>query len=202
MRSIAACSLFALAISAPAFGQLINADFESGNTGFTSAYSYRTVSSSPYTGQYGVVNSSFAWSGDFWNTLNADHTTGHGLYLIADTAPGLTIWQETLSVVPGQDYTFGAWLATWTSFPAATVAVEINGTLLANWLGPAGVTWTQHTIGWNSGPATSATIRLYASTNVQPGGDVGIDDITFVPAPASVSVAVGALGLAARRRRR
>jgi hypothetical protein len=193
--------LFAAGFTGVASADIVNGDFEAGNTGFTSGYSYRTVSSSPFTGQYGVVTGSFAWSGNFWNTLQADHTTGQGQFLIADTAPGVTIWQETTSVTPNTACTFSAWLATWTTFPAATVAVEINGAVVASWLGPAGATWTQYSVNWNSGSNTSATIRLYASTNVQPGGDVAIDDIRFVPTPGA-GLALAALGIGGLARRR
>jgi hypothetical protein len=198
MRHVCVVALAAMA--APAFAQIVNGDFESGNTGFSSQYTYETVSVPPNVGQYGVTNSSLQWT-NFWNTLNNDHTTGSGHFMIVDTLVGPTIWQETVPVAPNTAYTLSAWLATWTTFPAATLGVEVDGQLITTWTGPAGAAWTQYTAGFTSGASSSATIRLYSTTAVQPGGDVAIDDITLAPAPGCAGVlVVGAL--AGRRRRR
>ncbi|HVZ94198.1 MAG TPA: hypothetical protein VG797_06785 [Phycisphaerales bacterium] len=198
-------SVFVLAVgfvAAPGFASLINGDFEAGNTGFTSQYQYVTVSVPPNEGQYGVTHSSLEWS-NFWNTVNNDHTTGSGQFLIVDTVADLTMWSETVDVAPNTAYTFGAWLATWTlGFQPAQVALEIDGQLITTWTGPAPTAWTQYSAAWTSGAASTATIRLYSPVHIQPGGDIAIDDITLtaVPAPGALALAVFA-PLVGRRRR-
>ena len=190
-------------LTAPvAAADLVNGDFESGNTGFTTNYAYRSVSDGVNYGQYGVTHSSFEWS-HFWSTMTADHTKGDGTgqFLIVDVGPNGTIWQETTNVSASTQYTFGAWLATWTPFPAATLLISINGQTIATWGGPGGATWTQHTATWNSGNATSATITISAASFFQPGDDIAIDDITFTPVPGAASLASIA-GLTVLRRRR
>lgn len=201
--AISAAALISMTAAAPA--AIINGDFESGNTGFTSDYVFRTVSDGANIQQYGVTHTSFEWT-QFWNTITADHTTGTsaGLFLIADVGPSGAIWQQTVAVDAFTAYNFGAWLATWTPFPAATLAVEINGSVLTNWAGPAGATWTEYSTPWNSGAATSATIRLYATQFFQPGDDIAIDDITLVavPTPGTAMLPLLLSAAAVRRRRR
>lgn len=195
--SLAAC----IAAASPCAANLItNGDFEAGNTGFTSSFTYVNVSTSPWVNQYGVTTSSFAWT-QYWSYIAGDHTTGQGKFLIADIGSTATVWQQTVAVSAGTDYTMSAWLATWSAHTPATLAVEINGQVAGTWSAPAaGVAWTQRSLNWNSGSATSATIRFYATQVFQPGDDVGIDDIVLVPAPGAVSVLL--LARTARRGRR
>lgn len=204
-RTVSAAAIALLAITASTHAQIINGNFESGNTGFTSDYAFRVVSDGSNVHQYGVTHTSFEWT-QFWSTITADHTTGTstGLFLIADVGPSGAIWQQTVAVSQNTSYDFGAWLSTWTPFTPATLAVEINGTVITNWTGPAGATWTQYSTAWNSGASSSAIIRLYATSFFQPGDDIAIDDITLVavPAPASASLILSAAALSGRRRRR
>ena len=187
------------ALAAPALGDIVNGDFEAGNTGFLTSYVFTPANVFPYVNQYGITQSSFAWS-NFWNNVPGDHTTGNGLFLIVDVGSTNTVWQQTVSVTPGTAYTLGAWIATWTSFTGATLGVEINGSLVTAW-DPAGAAWAERTASWNSGISTAATIRLYATTLFQPGDDVAIDDITFVPTPGAAGLlGLGAAGLLRRRR--
>ncbi len=203
MRFLAlAVAAAAVAPALPAFADVVNGTFSAGNTGFSSDYSYRVVSDPPHVSQYGVTTSSFAWT-QFWGNLPGDHTTGTGQFLIADIGPDLTdnIWSQTVAVAPGVDYTISAWLAKWSDFAGAGINVYINDALVSTW-GPATTaTWTQHSGAWNSGASASATISLRAMSFFQPGDDIAIDDISFVPAPgAAALMALGAV-VAGRRRR-
>lgn len=97
--------------------------------------------------------------------------------------------------------TLTGWLATWTTFPATTVRVEVNGQTVGNWAAPGNATWTQYSTAWNTGSSTSATIALYASVYFQPGADVAIDDLVLIPAPsAGFLFGIGSLLIARRRR--
>jgi hypothetical protein len=201
---LAACAAAsALVLSVPALGNLIqNGNFEGGNTGFTSSFTYMPVSQSPNINQYGVVSNSWQWT-NFWDTVQGDHTTGQGLFMIADVGSTNTIWQQTVAVNAGTDYTLSAWLATWTTFPAATLAVEINGQVVSVWNAPGAVgPWVQSSANWNSGGATSATIRFYATQVFQPGDDVAIDDIVFIPGVGAFPVLMAGAAAFGRGRRR
>lgn len=201
-RCVALASLLSLAPAVPALGNLIqNGDFEAGNTGFTSAYTYTPASYFPNVDQYGVVNNSWQWT-SFWNTVQGDHTTGQGQFLIADVGSTNTIWQQTVNVSADTSYTLSAWLATWTTYAPATIGVEINGELVTVWNAPGAVgPWVQSAAVWNSGASTTATIRFFATQVFQPGDDVAIDDIQLVPG-AGVLPALACGATLLRRRRR
>lgn len=181
---------------------LTNGDFEAGNTGFTSDYAYRVVSDSPNIQQYGVTTSSFAWS-QFWHNLPTDHTPVGDKFFIADVGPDLSavIWRQTVTVPAHTDMTLSAWLATWTSFPAVTLRIDVNGSQVGLWAAPSGATWTPYSAAWNSGASTSATISIYAANYFQPGADVAIDDMELVPAPGVAGVVGLGMFVGARRRR-
>jgi hypothetical protein len=182
---------------------LTNGDFEAGNTGFTSDYAYRVVSNAPHVGQYGVTTSSFAWT-QFWHQIPTDHTPGAGnQFFIADIGPNLSqaIWRQTVPVAANTQMTLSAWLATWTTFPAATLRIDVNGSTVGTWAAPGNAVWTQYSAAWNTGASTSATITIYSATYHQPGADVAIDDMELVPAPGAAAL-LCAGGLVAGRRRR
>lgn len=196
--------LAALALAAPAFAGLTNGDFTDGNTGFQTDYAYRVVSDPPNVGQYGVTHSSFEWS-QFWQNVPGDHTTGTGLFLIADvsgTANTADIWRQTVAVTPNTRYRMDGWLATWTSFAPATLGVLVDGVSVASWAAPGSSTWTPYSATIDTGSRTSITIALRPTTFFQPGDDVAIDDLalTAVPAPSALGLAAGALLLRRRRR--
>lgn len=195
--SVAGSLVFAAQASA---NLIVNGDFEAGNSGFSSALTYMPASLPPHVNQYGVVNNSFEWT-NFWNTVQGDHTTGTGKFLIADVGSTSTIWQQTVAVDANSSFTLSAWLATWTTFAPATLGVEINGVLVGTWGAPGTAgPWAQHTLNWNSGAATSATIRFFATTVFQPGDDVAIDDISLVPAPGALALLALSGALRGRRR--
>jgi len=201
-RSLAAASAAAVVVGAGARADIVNGDFSAGNTGFTSEYDYRVVSTPPHFGQYGVTTTSFAWT-QFWHTLPGDHTTGTGQFLIADVGPDLSadIWSQTVAVAPGEHSTLTAWLANWTSFAGAALNVYVNDSLVTTWGPQHSATWTQFSASWDNGPGTSAIVSLRAASYFQPGADIAIDDIHLVPAPAAAGL-LGLAALAAARRRR
>ncbi len=183
---------------------VLNGDFEGGNTGFTSDYSFRTVSDGSNIFQYGVTHSSFEWS-QFWNTIGGDHTTGTGLFLIADSGSpaSAAIWRQTVAVTPGTDYTFSAWIANWTSFASASLNIAVDGASIGTFSAPTSSAWSLRSLSWNSGASTSVTLSINPTSFFQPGDDVAIDDIalTAIPAPGAGAVLVlGAARLLRRRR--
>jgi len=202
MRNALMMTVCGLACS-PAMGAVIvNGDFEAGNTGFTNDYSYRTVSNSPYAGQYGVTTNSFAWT-QFWNTIPGDHTTGAGQFLIVDVGDTTSaLWRQTVTVTANTNYTFSAWLATWTTYPATTVRVAVDGVTVGTWGAPSGAQWAEYSASFNSGASTSIVMTITPSTYFQPGADIALDDLRIVPAPAGLgAMAVGWILVAKRRRR-
>ncbi len=181
-----------------------NPNFSSGNTGFDTDYAFSSSNSSE--GQYTVGTDP-----SLFNPLGhsfGDRTTGSGQMLIVNgaTQPGQTVWRQTISVQPGTDYSFSAWLASWgdsglgSDPDAANLMLLINDVPVVPNLGlPAtDALWVQMWADWNAGASTTATIRLVDLNDRRVGNDFVLDDLAFVavPEPAAASLAgIGAASL-------
>jgi hypothetical protein len=190
-HTVTALALLALLVAAPSTlsaqcGELIvNGDFEAGNTGFTSSYTYSpSLPLGLYpAATYAVVADPYTLHDGF---LGNDHTSGSGLFMALNgtTIPNTTVWEQTVSVLPGTNYAFSAWVNTIIQFDGnrAQLVLEINGVQVgASHFAPFNaLTWTNFARTWNSGAANSATIRIYNLTLAAGGNDFGIDDISFV----------------------
>ena len=160
-----------------------NGNFSSGNAGFTSDYTYLTVTT-PVGAQktYGIVTNSNTWFGGF--SACTDHTSGSGNMMVGDgstfNAGNDKFWCQTVPVIAGQNYTFSYWIQTVSTSNFANIDVLINSASVGISLAPAAAcSWVQKTYTWNSGASTSAQICLYDRNTSSAGNDFAIDDISF-----------------------
>jgi hypothetical protein len=191
---------------------VVNGDFGSGNTGFTSGYGFRDPWVTPPNeatnsgnsalwdeNYYGVGTNGRYYHINFWGN---DHTSGDGNYMIVNgnTNSGTAVWEQTVNVEPNTNYYFSAWAMSLNSAGNdAVLQFEVNGVLVGTQARlPAGESnygndgWVRFYSDplWNSGSVSGPiTIRI---RNVEPaagGNDFGLDDISFGtldPAPATV----------------
>src|SRR5580704_17376317 len=91
-------------------GQVVNGNFSSGNTGFTSGYGF-AASSDPGGGHYTVGSNPHTWNSAL--SSFGDHTTGTGLMLIADGSgtANTQLWNESVDVTPNTRYTWSFYSA-------------------------------------------------------------------------------------------
>ncbi|OJX39393.1 MAG: hypothetical protein BGO87_05310 [Flavobacteriia bacterium 40-80] len=164
---------------------IVNGDFESGNTLFSSGYNYSQPNPLNGPGHY-TVNTSVT---NGWWPNCGDHTTGTGRMLIADGAnnsngvsQGASIWCQTIQVMPNTDYAFSTWLTNVNaSGSTSQLGFFINGTQIGQTQNtPMGAcTWNQFYVIWNSGSQTSANVCISEMSGAQPGNDFALDDISF-----------------------
>ena len=165
---------------------VINGDFSTGGTGFTSDYVPGTG------GTYGLLSSAGTYAVSTSPQLThvnfasfGDHTTGFGSMLVVNGAqfPGQNIWCQTVTVTPNTDYAFSAWLATAVSESPAQLVFTINGVTIGDpLLAPFGTgQWVNFYSIWNSGASTSATICISNQNSQDSGNDFALDDISFAP---------------------
>lgn len=171
---------------------VINGDFEFGNTGFTSEYTYYTQGTLKGQLEQGLY--SVTHSGELANKYNigfgsfGDHS-GTGRMLIADGACGTngvpakaTVWKQTITVDPNTDYIFSSWMTNVAlNGISSSLRFSINGVVIGtptSTLSQVGA-WGQFYVTWNSGSATTAEIAIAEETGVCGGNDFAIDDISF-----------------------
>ncbi|MGB9406227.1 MAG: hypothetical protein WCA89_01760 [Terracidiphilus sp.] len=186
---IAALGLMVTALTAEAqTGQnlVINGDFESGNTGFTTGYALGDISG---PGAYFIgPNPSTAQgaNGDWCNC--GDHTTGNGNMMIVNGANSATwpVWEQTVSVAPSTSYTFSYWGAEvdHDSNSLPHLLVRINGRVIGNSIFPEyspdnGGQWQHYSFTWNSGSSQSADLAIFDQNTDSPWNDFMLDDISF-----------------------
>ena len=165
---------------APSQNLIVNGDFESGNTGFTSSYQYKTPPNTT-EGQYFVGPNAQAWNGGM--AACSDHTSGTGNMMLVNGAvtPNQTIWCQTVSVQPNTDYAFSTWVQMVEASNPAILQFSINSNLLgAPFTAPAAnCQWAEFYQLWNSGNNTTANICIVNQNTGAGGNDFGMDDISF-----------------------
>lgn len=164
-----------------------NPDFEQGNTGFVSDYTYvaPTIDALFLTGLYtitddiGKVHSMHPLGG-------YDHTygdgRGHSMAFNGGNDPSKRVWTITIdNITPNTTYVFSAWVMAWADGNLAQLQFSVNGEVLGGVVSPSGgeYMWTQLYTYWNSGNATNATITLLDFQTAGGGNDFAIDDIFF-----------------------
>ena len=162
---------------------IVNGDFESGNTGFTSAYTYM-VSGLP-AGVYFVGTNPNVWNPGA-PTGCGDHTSGSGNMMLINgaTVAGVNVWSsQTMAVVPNTNYAFSIWIQSVSPLAPAILQFSINGTVLGNTVYASATTcsWQQFYTTWNSGNNTSAAVSLVNNNTALSGNDFALDDISFAP---------------------
>lgn len=193
-----------------------NGDFEAGNTGFTSAYKYGPNANDLSTmgeDTYSVVDNAQFSHSSF--VRYGDHTSGEGLYLVANAAvtANTTVYaSSSIAVIAGKTYTFGGFFSN--AYPDSPAQIDFRVSLdggpaasIGSYTIAAGAgVWNSASFTFNSGTATSVVLSFVDLNLAGGGNDFGIDDITLtgaVPEPATwglMLVGFGLVGFAARRR--
>ena len=174
---------------------ILNGDFESGNTDFSSSYNFVTPTNTGEA-QYNVIPDPENYNGGF--SACGDHTTGVGNMMVVNgsSIAGSSVWCQTIAVTANTDYLFSAWLASVYPTNPAMLQFTINGIPIGANLNASPITciWDEFFSTWNSGVSTSATICITnLNTNVA-GNDFALDDISFAPVceqTESIIVTVG-----------
>ncbi len=159
-----------------------NGDFEGGNYGFTSDYTYSPTNLVP-EGTYAILNNPQSAHSGF--APCGDHTSGGGNMMVVNGAgtPGLNVWCQTVSIQPNTQYVFSAWVTSVHSSSPARLQFSINGTPIGPiFTAPSTTcTWLNFYTTWNSGSNTTANICILNQNTTLGGNDFALDDIVFSP---------------------
>jgi len=177
-------------VSASILGQnmVVNGNFESGNTGFTTQYvlgtggSWGLLSSE---GTYAIVSSPNLAHNNFMPCADVTPAPGTQMMVVNGAAsPGLNVWCQTIAVSPNNIYQFSAWASNaLNDVNVAQLQFNINGAPL----GPTfttptqGCNWQQYFQTWNSGSNTTANICIVNLNTNPSGNDFMLDEISFAP---------------------
>jgi gliding motility-associated-like protein len=155
-----------------------NGNFESGNTGFSSSYSY-TNDVQPESTYFVTTNASLNHPA----FVGTDHTTGSGNFMVVNgsSTANTTVWCQNINVQANTDYVFSTWVSSMVASNPAILQFSINGIPLGNpFTAPGSVNvWEEFFAPWTSGTNTNATICIVNQNTATGGNDFGLDDILF-----------------------
>jgi gliding motility-associated-like protein len=160
---------------------ITNGDFSSGNSGFTSQYNF--VNPNTTEAQYFVGANPASWNTSL--STCKDHSSGNGNMLLVNGAPvaNVTVWKQTVNVVPNTNYAFSTWIQSLFTPNPAQLQFSINGKDIGPLITASlpTCTWTQFYTTWNSGDSTKAVISIVNKNTQVQGNDFALDDISFAP---------------------
>lgn len=178
---------------------VVNGDFEDGNIGFTSEYSYNFRSNKP--GEYAITDFAMALNPDFRNPVGGDHTYGDGFYLVmnSDGEEGKKVWQSEVNVVPNSLYRFSVYYCNLfkdqpvkTGFAFEEGDVKGNDPAIKFMVAGKQVgeldrdfyhlyRWIHASVTWYSGTHNgSVSISIENANSSIDGNDLAMDDIEFI----------------------
>ncbi len=175
-----ASTTYTVTVGQPSGNLVANGDFTQGNIGFTSDYTFSNdlVPES----RYSVVTNANSVHPAFQGTGHTGNAPQDNFLVVnGSSTAGLNVWCQTISVTPGTEYYFGAWVSSVVANNPAILQFSINGQVLGSpFTAPFNLNnWGEFFQTWNSGTATTANICIVNQNTVTGGNDFGIDDISF-----------------------
>jgi len=159
---------------------ITNGDFSSGNSGFTSAYSYHPASYvGGNAGTYTVGSNPHSWNTDLVSC--ADHTgSGGNMLLVNGASTAISAWSQTVTVTDSTNYVFSFWLNQLYPVSNPQIQFKVNGVQVGSVYDLSGTgTWQQVFFNWSSGASTSAVISIVDLNTGLLGNDFAVDDISM-----------------------
>lgn len=165
---------------------VFNGDFELGNVGFQSEYSYANPPNQNVTQKtYGIVTNSSNWNSSFGNCI--DHTIGDGSgkFMAVDGSTynmgNDRFWCQKIAVEPNKNYIFSYSIQTISAGNEAIVLTKINDVSIGSFTAlPQVCSWTEVSQNWNSGLNSIAEVCLVDQQFSEIGNNFSIDDIKLV----------------------
>ncbi len=167
----------------PGANLVTNGDFEAGNTGFTSDYTFTAPTPPIPQERYGIGTNPNDYNNGFMANIG-DHTSGAGNMFVADGSDdtSLDVYETSVNVTAGQTYAFSVWVANvHTSFDnPSSLTFFIDGAPIGTLTADASSNdWFQFFVGWTAPATGPVIISLRNSTTGLFGNDFALDDISF-----------------------
>ncbi|MBO7446162.1 MAG: gliding motility-associated C-terminal domain-containing protein [Bacteroidales bacterium] len=168
----------------------VNGGFESGNTGFTSYYSYNATSAWN-EGVYCINSVAHNVHANFCTTCY-DHTygtiSGHYMIVNGTGTQNVSVWQQTININPNTKYRFSCYVMTVNNQTMPLNKVAHLQFFVNNQVGQEFYAdtqpghWDMAAFDWESGYNDhTATIKIVNLNTELDGNDFGLDDIWFSP---------------------
>lgn len=158
-----------------------NGDFELGNIGFTTDYTYDSVS---------IWNNGKYWIGadaslvhvNFVGTSNPQGSGGDFMIVNGGSFPGAAVWEQNIQVEPGSKYEISFWASSLVAgSPAILWAVINNISFNTPQTCPDSInSWVKFNFTGPTGGDSIVNFTILNQNTMFNGNDFGIDDISIV----------------------
>lgn len=185
--NVTASGTYSVSVGAMGSNLVINGDFESGNTGFSTDYVVGTGGAwGPLSneGTYLITTSPSLAHSNFMPCSDITSGAGNMLVVNGSGTPNSNVWCQTIAVDPFTDYVFSAWITNALNDPnVANLQFFVNGVQIGSVFSTAttGCNWAQFNDMWSSNGNTTANICIVNQNTTVGGNDFAIDDIFFAP---------------------
>jgi hypothetical protein len=184
-KFLAICLVLSILSKAQFVNLVVNSNFNSGFTGFTSL----TPSGVLCLANTATVAANFTLKCPSWSPLAGNG--GSGLFLIINgqtTTTNQPVWQQTVNVCKGKLYTFSFWAGMANPItPLTSLSIKIGTNPAVN-IGPLNTLgWTQYSTTYSS--LSSGPIVISILQNAPSNNHYGIDDVSFGYSCTPISVA-------------
>ncbi|MFN5317267.1 MAG: T9SS type A sorting domain-containing protein [Bacteroidia bacterium] len=157
-----------------------NGDFEAGNSGFTSGYTFKT----DVAGNSEMIPENTYGVDDNINTYHPLMTgisrSGNFLMVNGNTGSLKTVWSQNIDVLAGSEYTISVWVQNIYPVSPAVLRFNVGGNLVGTF-SPTGIaTWQEFTATYVATSTGNVSFSILNSNLTAFGNDFGIDDISFV----------------------
>lgn len=155
---------------------IVNGDFETGNTGFSTEYTFAPTNTTE--GEYNVLTNPQSWNGGF--NACVDHTSGTGKMLVLNGHPvaGKKLWCQQIPTVIGNTYYFEFWSTSVINGNASNIDVTVDGSSIGNFIEDDLCTWEKSSFSFVAGNSISEICIRELTGTIYPN-DFAIDDITL-----------------------
>ncbi len=160
---------------------IVNGDFEGGNSGFTSGYTFKAdVAGNTEMipeNTYGVG----ANVATYHPQLVGTGRTGSYMMVNGNTQTIKTVWSQTINVTAGREYDFSMYAQNTFGASPAVLRVYAGSEMLGEAFSPSGIaTWTEFAATFTATTTGALEIKIIDANLTKTGNDFGMDDISLI----------------------
>jgi hypothetical protein len=179
---LSAMGLSAFAQNTPCGQNLIaNGDFEAGNTGFSSGYTFKT--NLPGVNNEMIPENTYGVDANingYHPSMTGVGRSGNYLMVNGNTSTIKNVWSTSVFVMAGKQYEFTAWVQNIYPTSPAVLRFVAGGTLVGTHSATGNATWSQFTGTYVATTTGNIDLTIIDANLTAFGNDFGIDDISFV----------------------
>ena len=157
-----------------------NGDFESGNTGFTSGYAFKT----DVAGNSEMIPENTYGIDDNINTyhplMSGVARSGNFLMVNGNTGSIKTVWSQSINLIAGSEYKISAYVQNIFSVSPALLRFNVGGNLVGTFSPTGLATWQEFTATFVATTNGNVEFSIINSNLTAYGNDFGVDDISVL----------------------